>query len=320
MKAKVLVVGGAGYIGSEVNLQLHEKGYETVVLDNLISGNRRRVKEGLFIKGDIANRGLLEKIFHDHHFDAVMHFAAYINVGESVENPAKYYMNNVSNTLQLMDVMRKNAVSNFIFSSTAAVYGIPCQPLIKEDHPLQPVNPYGQSKLMIEKILEDYDRAYGFKSAKLRYFNAAGGDPWGRIKNYHQKKSNLIPIILSALKEHQPVTINGLDYDTPDGTCIRDYIHIYDLGTAHIKAMEKLREDQQSEAYNLGNGKGFSVLEVIKAAEKVTKKKITTVEGPRRPGDPPYLLADAQKAYALLNWKIKYPHLEEMISHAWKSL
>lgn len=318
MKGKrILVVGGAGFIGSEVNKLLNDTGYETVVLDNLSKGNRRRVRWGTFIKGDIGNRRSLEKLFSLYRFDAVMHFAASIDVGESVENPSKYYKNNVSNTLILLDVMREHGVKIFIFSSSAAVYGMPLQSLLTEDHPKNPMNPYGQSKLIIEKILDDYDVAYNFKSATLRYFNAAGGDPDGKIKNYHQKKSNLIPIVLEAIKNNQPVTINGTDYPTRDGTCVRDFIHVYDLSTAHIRAMEKLFADGKSDAYNLGNGQGFSVREVIETAEKVTKKTIQVIEGPRRPGDPPYLLADASKAKLQLNWEPVYPSLEAMITHAW---
>lgn len=317
-KKNILVVGGAGFIGSEVNKLLNEAGYNTVVFDNLCQGNRRRVQWGTFIKGDMGNRRALEKLFAEYSFDAVMHFAALTNVGESVTDPSKYYENNVSSTLILLDVMRAHGVKIFVFSSSAAVYGIPQNQFILEEDPKNPINPYGQTKLIIEKILEDFDSAYGIKSAKLRYFNAAGGDPDGKIKNYKQRSSNLIPIILKAIKDHQSVVINGTDYPTPDGTCIRDYIHIYDLGTAHISAMEKLFNDGLSEAYNLGNGKGFSIREVINTAELVTKRSIKTIEGPRRIGDPPYLLADAHKAQKQLNWKIKYPSLEAMIEHAWK--
>lgn len=319
MQKKILVAGGAGFIGSLVNKMLDNAGYETVVLDNLSHGKRKRVTRGLFIKGDLANRRLLEKIFSQHQFDAVMHFAALIDVGESVINPALYYKNNVVATLNLLDVMIKYGVKTFIFSSTAAVYGIPQTKLIKEDHTKNPINPYGQTKLMIEAVLADYDKAYGLKSICLRYFNAAGGDPDGQIKNYNQKKSNLIPIVLAAIKNKTQVTINGTDYPTVDGTCVRDYIHIYDLGTAHIAAMEKLFKGALSNRYNLGNGNGYSVKEVIKAAEKVTKQSVTTIEGPRREGDPTFLLADAQKARDELGWVIKYPSLEDMIEHAWKA-
>lgn len=317
---KILVVGGAGFIGSEVNKLLNDAGYETVVFDNLSHGSRRCVKWGTFIKGDMGNRRALKKLFTEHQFDAVMHFAALIDVGESVADPSKYYENNVSGTLNLLETMREQGVKVFIFSSSAAIYGMPQHNLITEDHPKNPINPYGQTKLIAEKIVDDFDMAYGIKSAKLRYFNAAGGDPERKIKTYSQKKSNLIPIVLGAIKNNQPVTINGSDYPTPDGTCVRDYIHIHDLGIAHISAMEKLLAGGKSEAYNLGNGQGFSVREVIKAAEIVTKHAVKIIEGPRRPGDPPILLADSSKAKQLLNWQTKYPSLEAMIEHAWKTL
>jgi UDP-glucose 4-epimerase len=315
MAKKVLVVGGAGYIGSMVNKMLHEASYETVVFDNLSSGQQKNVQWGAFVKGDINNPKDLKKLFSMHHFDAVMHFAALIDVGESALDPSKYYQTNVAGTLNLIQTMLAYGVNFFIFSSTAAVYGMPQQQIITEDHPKNPINPYGESKLMVEKILEDFDKAYGLKSARLRYFNAAGGDPDRKIENYHQKKSNLIPIVLNALQNNLPITINGIDYPTPDGTCIRDYIHIYDLATAHISAMERLFKMNESETYNLGNGNGYSVRQVIKAAEIVTKKSVPIIEGPRRPGDPPYLLANSSKAKSLLNWLPKYPTLESMISH-----
>lgn len=319
LKKKILVVGGAGFIGSLVNKVLHDQGYDTVVFDNLIKGNRRRVKWGTFIKGDIKSPRALEKLFQQHHFAAVMHFAALIDVGESVLHPDIYYKNNVVGTLNLLETMHKHQVSTFIFSSSAAVYGMPQHHLIEENHPTHPINPYGQTKLMVEKLLDDFDAAYGIKSAKLRYFNAAGGDPDGIIQNDNQKKSNLIPIVLESIKRNLPVTIYGTDYPTPDGTCIRDYIHIYDLATAHILAMEKLFQDRVSQVYNLGNGNGFSVREVIRVAEKVSQRPVTIIEGDRRPGDPPYLLANATKAKQQLNWIIKYPTLESMISHAYLS-
>lgn len=320
IQKKILIVGGAGFIGSEVNKMLNQAGYQTVVFDDLSHGKRKRVRWGTFVKGSINNRRALQKLFSSHKFDAVMHFAALIDVGESVTNPNKYYENNVVGTLNLLEFMIKNQIKVLIFSSSAAVYGMPKEKIIREDHPTNPINPYGQTKLMVENILEDFDKAYGLKSAKLRYFNAAGGDPDGQIKNYKQKKSNLIPIVLDSIKNKTAMTINGTDYPTPDGTCIRDYIHIYDLSTAHIKAMEKLFNGAQSEVYNLGNGNGYSVREVIQAAEKVTKKTVITLEGPRRPGDPPYLLANASKAVKELNWETKYPSLESMIEHAWHTL
>jgi len=315
---KVLIAGGAGFIGSEVNKMLNDAGYETVVFDNLSQGIKKRVKWGTFIKGDIGNRRALDKLFNTHKFDTVMHFAALINVGDSIDNPGKYYTNNVFKTLILLEAMKDYQIKNFIFSSSAAVYGIPQSKMITENHLTNPINPYGQTKLMVEKILDDFEMRYGLKSIKLRYFNAAGGDPDGKIPNYHQNKTNLIPIILHAIKNKQPVTIFGTDYPTSDGTCIRDYIHIYDLGSAHIAAMEKLQADGKSEVYNLGNGQGHTIREVLRAAEKVTQQKIQVIEGARRPGDPSILLADSHKAHQELSWKIRYPELESMIEHAWK--
>lgn len=318
---EILIVGGAGYIGSHVNKMLDEAGYNTIVLDNLSTGNKDSATRGKFIEGDMANTELLDEIFTAHPIKAVMHFAAFIDVGESVLSPLKYYHNNVANTLNLLNAMQKHAVNIFIFSSTAAIFGIPQEELIKENHPTHPINPYGSSKLMVERILQDADNAYGIKSSCLRYFNAAGGDPGGEVKNYKKKETNLIPIILKSLKYgNGEITINGSDYPTPDGTCIRDYIHICDLGAAHIAAMEQLINGGPSSQYNLGNGRGFSVREVIDAAEKVTGISPKITIGPRRIGDPPTLLADSQKARKMLKWKPLFPDLETMIEHAWNSL
>lgn len=316
-KKKILVVGGAGFIGSLTNQLLNEKGYETVVLDNLSQGHKKCVLAGEFVQGDLGDVKLLSDLFSKHSFTAVMHFAALIDVGESVRDPSKYYENNVMSTLRLIQTMKTHEIKNFIFSSSAAVYGIPQEKYLKEDHPKNPINPYGETKWCVEKILNDFDKAYDFKSISLRYFNAAGGDPKTQIKNYNQKKSNLIPIIVRCLQNNTPLTINGSDYETKDGTCIRDYIHIYDLAVAHILSLEKLLNDNKSTCYNLGNGNGYSILEVIKAAEKVTHKKVQVLKGSRREGDPAYLLADASKAKNELGWQIKYPDLEKMIEHAW---
>jgi len=323
-KKTILVVGGAGYIGSQVNKMLHQAQYRTVVLDNLSTGNRQAVKEGIFIEGDMANSALLDQIFSEHQIDAVMHFAAFINVGESVLEPFKYYKNNVFNTINLLEAMRRHAVKIVIFSSTAAVYGNPPNGPAKqlvETLPCHPVNPYGETKLIVEKILREGEYAYGFKSSCLRYFNAAGGDPEGEIKNYQTTSSNLIPLVLKSLKTPSgQLTIFGTDYPTADGTCIRDYVHIYDLGLAHILAMEKLFEGAPTSCYNLGNGNGFSVREVIAAAEKVTGLKVNCVEGARRPGDPSFLVADTNKARRELGWRPRYPALETMIEDAWRAL
>ncbi len=319
----ILVVGGAGYIGSQVNKMLLEAGYNTLILDNLSTGNRKNITGGLFIEGDMADTSLMEKIFREHPCDAVMHFAALIDVGESVLNPAKYYTNNVVNTLNLLQTMLRHSVKKFIFSSSAAVYGIPekSDQAIKEEQACNPINPYGETKLIVEKILKDFQKAYGLEYCALRYFNAAGGDPQGMIKNHSAKQHNLIPVLLRSLRNPgSSLTINGNDYSTRDGTCIRDYIHIEDLGTAHIAALERLQKGQPSTCYNLGNGNGFSILEVIQAAEKVTGLKVKSTVGPRREGDPAILIADSQKARKALDWTPQYPHIETIIEHAWKAL
>ena len=320
MKSTILVMGGAGFVGSHVNKMLNQHGYQTIVFDNLSLGDRRAVTKGQFIQGDMDHIQDLERVFSDFPIHAVMHFAGLIDVGESIVEPAKYYHHNVVNTLSLLDMMRRHSVKFFIFSSSAAIFGIPQEQSLSETHPCFPINPYGESKLMVEKILRDFDRAYGIKSSCLRYFNAAGGDPEGEIKNYKRKETNLIPIILRSLKSNGSVTIFGTDYPTPDGTCIRDYIHVNDLGAAHIAAMEHLLKGGPSSFYNLGNGKGFSVREVIDAAEKVTGLTAQVIKGPRREGDPAILVADSTKAFNELGWKPKYERLEVMISHAWNAL
>jgi UDP-glucose 4-epimerase len=319
MKKRILVAGGAGFIGSHVNKILNLSGYETLVLDNLSKGNAKTVTYGTFIQGDIGDAPLLDSIFEKYPFDAVMHFAAYIDVGESVLCPTKYYENNFSKTLVLLNTLLKHGVKTFIFSSSAAVYGNPQEVPLSESHPTSPINPYGHTKLMIETVLQDLNRSHQMKFAALRYFNAAGGDPEGEIKNYNHKESNLIPIVLRSLKNGKPVTIHGTDYPTRDGTCVRDYIHVNDLATAHILAMESLFLGNNAATYNLGNGQGFSIKEVFYAIENVTGLKISSIEGPRRAGDPPILVANAAKALGELGWKPK-ESLETMIAHAWKAL
>ena len=317
----VLVVGGAGYIGSHVNEKLYQSGYKTIVLDNLSKGYQKAVEHGLFIEGDIGDHELLDHIFTTHKIDAVMHFAAFLEVGESVRDPLKYYINNVAKTLNLLNAMVKHNVNIFIFSSTAAIFGMPQEPYIKEDHPLHPLNPYGQSKLMVETILEDLDHAYGMKFCALRYFNAAGGDPEGLRKILKKDQSNLIPVILRSIqKPGGVVTIFGTDYDTPDGTGVRDYIHIDDLATAHIAAMERLFLGAPSTCYNLGNGTGFSVKQVLQAVEKVTGLPVQVIEGDRRPGDAAISVADSTKAKQELGWVPQHPSLEEMIEHTWTGM
>lgn len=317
----ILVTGGAGFIGSHVNQMLNQAGYNTIVLDNLTRGNKGAVRKGLFIEGSLSDEQLLLKIFTSQKIDAVMHFAAFIDVGESIVNPGKYYQNNVWQTLVLLEAMQKHQVQHFIFSSTAAIFGLPQEKTINENHPKLPINPYGQSKLMIETILSDFDLAHQIKSCSLRYFNAAGGDPDGEIKYSEKKESNLIPLILKSLKNGSgSITIYGTDYDTKDGTCIRDYIHVHDLALAHILSMEKLFNTRKSVQYNLGNGNGFSVRDVILAAEQVTGLKVNVKEGNRRAGDPPILVANSDKAQNELGWHPQYPKLEQMIEHAWKAM
>lgn len=317
----ILITGGAGFIGSHVNKRLHQHGYDTVVIDNLSRGHQDAVCCGHFIHADIGNHHDLEKIFLEHHFDGIMHFAAYIDVGESITHPSIYYQNNIVNTLNLLNLAVKYSVKAFVFSSSAAIFGIPQKEFVDEGHPCMPINPYGQSKLVTEMMLESFDRAYGLKSCCLRYFNAAGGDPEGQIKIFPRRETNLIPRLLQSLKDpSQTFTLFGTDYSTADGTCIRDYIHVHDLADAHIKGLEKLLHHQTSCAYNLGNGSGFSVREVIDAVEKVTCCKLNIIEGPRRPGDPSKLIADSKKAHRELQWKPKYFQLESMIEHAYAAM
>lgn len=316
--ARVLVVGGAGYIGSHMVKDLLANGHQVVVLDDLSKGYADAVPEGLLVRGNLGDRVLLDRIFSEQPIDAVMHFAAFIEVGESVAKPADYYLNNVANTLVLLDAMRRHGVLRFIFSSTAAVYGEPRRVPIDEQHPLAPINPYGFSKYAVEQALWDFDRAYGLRFTALRYFNAAGSDPEGRLGERHDPESHLIPLVLQAAAgERDCITIFGEDYDTPDGTCLRDYVHVADLCQAHRLALEGLLGDGASAVYNLGNGQGFSVREVIDAAAKVTGLEIPLRMGERRAGDPARLVADSRRARELLGWEPEYADLETIIAHAW---
>lgn len=316
---RILITGGAGFIGSLVNLMLIDKGYDTIIFDNLSTGNKKAVYGGTFVEGDLLDKEKLEKVFKEQTPDAVMHFAASTDVGESVFNPALYYKNNFVASMNLLDAMVKHEVKPLIFSSTAAVYGMPDLPKISERNACAPINPYGESKWMAEKLIRDYSAAYEINAVSLRYFNAAGADPSGRIQSFKKKENNLIPIILDAVKKEQPVTIFGTDYQTKDGTCIRDYIHVSDIGEAHLLALEKLFAGNHSPCYNLGNGNGFTVREVIRAAEEVIGRKIDVIEGDRRPGDPPILLADATLANKELNWQPVFPKIEQMIKDAWNA-
>lgn len=315
----ILVVGGAGYIGSHAVKMLLANDYNVVTLDNLSGGYRDAVVGGDFVLGDIADPNCLKKIFTDYNFAGVMHFASFIQVGESVQNPGKYYQNNVAATLNLLDAMVAHQVKTFIFSSTAAIFGEPQYVPIDEQHPKQPINPYGSSKWMIEQILTDYEHAYGLKAICLRYFNAAGADPDGQLGERHDPETHLIPLVLQAASgKREFISVYGQDYATPDGTCIRDYIHINDLCQAHVLALEALFNGANSNAYNLGNGAGFSVKQVIEVAEAVTGKNIPVKIVARRAGDPARLVADAKQAQAALNWQPQYADLTSIIAHAWQ--
>ncbi|MCZ3364327.1 MULTISPECIES: UDP-glucose 4-epimerase GalE [Methanobacterium] len=314
----ILIVGGAGYIGSHLNKEINKKGIETVIFDNLSYGHRDFVKWGTFEKGDLGNIDDIRNVFKKYPIEAVMHFAAFTYVGESVEDPQKYYTNNVKNTLNLLQVMLEENVKYFVFSSTCATYGNPVEIPITENHPQNPINPYGKGKLMVETVLKDYSDAYGLKYASLRYFNAAGADPESEVGELHNPETHLIPLILDvAAGRREDIKIFGTDYDTPDGTCIRDYIHVTDLAEAHILALEYLQNSGESDFFNLGNGNGFSVKEVIETAEEVTGKNIKAVEAERRAGDPPILVGSSDKAKEKLNWKPKYDELSTIIETAW---
>jgi len=318
MTLKILVVGGAGYIGSHMVQRLGDEGAQVTTLDNLVSGHRDAVLGGEFVAGDMADRALLDSLMAARNFDAVMHFASYIEVGESVRLPAKYYRNNVANTLTLLEAMQRAGIDRFIFSSTAAIFGTPQYTPIDEQHPRLPINPYGRTKLMVEDILGDYTRAYDLRAVCLRYFNAAGADPAGRLGERHDPESHLIPLALqTAAGRRSAISMFGTDYDTPDGTCIRDYVHIADLCDAHWRALQSLLEGGSSAAYNLGNGEGFSVREVIETVRRVTGRSFVVKEEARRAGDPPRLVANAHAARTQLGWTPRYPALETIVEHAW---
>ncbi len=314
----VLVVGGAGYIGSHMVRKLDRTGHQVVVLDNLSTGHAAAVTAGELIVGEMSDRTLVEAILSDHRIDAVMHFAACALVGESVIEPAKYYRNNVVATLELLEAMRRTAVKQIVFSSTCATYGVPSSIPISELERQLPVNPYGFTKLVIERALADYAAAYNFGYAALRYFNAAGAAPTGDIGEHHDPESHLIPIVLqTALGQRNSVMVYGDDWPTPDGTCIRDYIHVDDLGSAHLAALERLKKGQGIEV-NLGTGNGFSVRQVIEACRDVTGHDIAETMGARRAGDPPALVADAKKAKSVLGWQPEYAEVVPIIQTAWK--
>jgi UDP-glucose-4-epimerase GalE len=318
MTTQILVTGGAGYIGSHAAKALARAGYEPVSYDNLGRGHRAAVRWGPLVVGDLADRALLAETMRRHQVAAVMHFAAFAYVGESVQEPALYFRNNVANSLTLLEAMGEAGVRHIVFSSTCATYGLPDKMPIAEDAPQRPVNPYGESKLMIERMLHWLGPARGLRHAALRYFNAAGADPEGEIGEEHEPETHLIPLVLlTALGRRAAIDIFGTDYPTPDGTAIRDYIHVQDLADAHVLALKHLLKGGDSLALNLGTGEGHSVRAVIEAAERVTGRAIARRETARRPGDPPTLVADARKANALLGWTPRLSGLDDIIASAW---
>jgi UDP-glucose 4-epimerase len=316
----ILVVGGAGYIGSHMLKLLRGENEEHVVFDNFEQGHRNALLGSPSFQGDLRNPNDLLRVFEKHpDIDVVMHFAAYISVGESVREPSKYWHNNMAGVLNLVDAMRFAKVNKLVFSSTAAIFGEPKYVPIDEEHPKSPTSPYGQTKLAVEKMLSDFDTGYGLKAVCLRYFNAAGADPSGQIGEDHEPEEHLIPVaILAALGKRQAMKVFGTDYETVDGTCVRDYVHILDLAKAHLLAVRHLRKDGESRHYNLGNGKGFSVRQVLDTTEKVIGMPVPREDGPRRPGDPATLIASSEKISKDWGWKPEYPDLETIVRHAWE--
>ena len=317
----VLIVGGAGYIGSHVNKLLSKRGYDTVILDNLVYGHREFVKWGEFIEGDLGDEKLVSKILNDYPITAIMHFAAFAYVGEAVMDPQKYYLNNVSKTIALLKAFIESRFSEkvFIFSSTCAVYGKPKQVPIEEDHDQNPINAYGTTKLMVEKILQDYEKAYNLKYAVLRYFNAAGADPESDIGEDHDPETHLIPLALdAAMGRRESIQVFGTDYNTDDGTCVRDYIHVNDLANAHILSLESVLKDKISRTYNLGNGEGYSVYEVIESVRRISKKSFEVDLAARRKGDPPRLIGSSNKIKKELGWQSEFTNINDIVGTAWE--
>ncbi len=315
---KVLVTGGAGYIGSHTVRELLKSGYEVVVFDNFSTGRKELLVGGELIEGDLMDKDSIKKALKRGNIGAVLHFASLIQVGESYTDPRKYYTHNLVSSMNLLDAMLKAKVKAFIFSSSAAVYGVPLQVPIPENHPLNPVNPYGQTKVFVEKILEDYQRAYGLKYISLRYFNAAGADPDGLLGEMHEPETHLIPnLLLFLLGEKKGFDLYGTDFPTEDGTAVRDYIHVTDLARAHVLALQRLLESSRSEFINLGTNTGYSVLEIIKKTEAITGKKVLYKERPKRKGDVPALLASNEKAEKILGWKLSHSDIETIIQTAW---
>lgn len=316
---KVLVTGGAGYIGSHTVKELLKEGFEVLIFDNFSTGREELVSGGKVLEGDLHDKDTLDRIFKDDQIDAVLHFASLIQVGESYRDPHKYFANNLITSLNLLGAMLKHKVDRFIFSSSAAVYGNPVEIPITEGHPVNPINPYGQTKSMVESILTEYSRAYGLNFISLRYFNAAGADPKGRLGEMHEPETHLIPnILLSLLDKTRKLDVYGTDFDTPDGTAVRDYIHVKDLAQAHVLALKKLLDIDESHFINLGANKGYSVREVIRTAERVTGKKVIFDAVSQRLGDVPILLASKDRAEAILGWKLEYSDIDTIIETAWK--
>ncbi len=316
-KPKLLITGGSGYVGSFTVRRLQDK-YEILVVDNLIYGHRQAIPDVPLIELDLSNYNQLETVIKDFKPQAVIHFAAYIQAGESVANPAKYFLNNVGGSLNLLNAMVSAGVKNIVFSSSAAVYGISQVNPIPEKNPTQPINPYGESKLMVEKILKWYSQAYGLNYIALRYFNACGAELDGSFGEDHRPETHIIPLLIKSVLEDKPFTIFGNDYRTADGTCIRDYISVLDLASVHQRALEALFEGQKNKIYNCGTGQGYSNLEIVKSLEKVIKKPVKYVFGPRRPGDPDVLIAGVDKIAKELNWKAAHSDIESVLSSAWK--
>lgn len=314
----ILVTGGAGFIGSHMVKLLLDDGHSVVILDNFSTGHRDAILAGEVIEGDLADRAVVNHIFSHNRFDGVMHFASSIQVGESMEKPARYYRNNVANTLNLLEAMQEHGAGNLIFSSSAAVFGEPERIPINEQHPRNPINPYGMSKLMVERMLLDIDRAGGMRSVSLRYFNAAGADPDGLLGERHDPQIHLIPRILECISSSGTARVFGRDYDTPDGTCIRDYVHVADICQAHLLALTYLERGGPTDAFNLGNGNGFSVQEVIDAVRRVTGRPFKVEDAPRRPGDPARLVADSSRARKMLGWTPSYASLERIVEDTWR--
>jgi UDP-glucose-4-epimerase GalE len=314
---RILVTGGAGYIGSHTVRLLLERGYDVAVVDNLSKGYRHNVPTGLLYEMDIADTSALTELMRQLKTEAVVHFAAFIAVGESMVEPERYFVNNVTGSLSLLSAMHSAGVKHIVFSSTAAVYGNPHAVPILETFPIQPMNPYGESKVMVETLLGWFDRIHHLTSVCLRYFNAAGGSPDGSLGEQHEPETHLIPLILRAVLTGKPVTVFGVDYDTPDGTCIRDYIHVLDLAEAHILALEHLLGGGPSDQFNVGTGSGHSVMEVIRAVEEVTGQKVPLVMGTRRAGDPASLVASSAKLRTKLGWQPRSSELKTIVQHAW---